>query len=67
MNQYISNKNGNEETDSILISEIANQVNNENFEHLIIVTDGEVDKSKIDKSDILVKKYNFNFLMFQLI
>ena len=67
MNQYISNKNGNEETDSILIAEIANQVNNENFEHLIIVTDGEVDKSKIDKSDILVKKYNFNFLMFQLI
>ena len=61
MNQYINNEEGTEGTDSSKIAEIANEVKNENFEHLIIVTDGQVDTSKIDLSDKLVKEYKLKF------
>ena len=61
MNQYINNEEGTEGTDSSKIAEIANEVKNENFEHLIIVTDGFVPTSTIDKSDKLVKEYKLKF------
>ena len=61
MNQYIIDKKGTKGTDSSLIAEIANQVKHEKFEHLIIITDGQVSTSIIDKSDLLVKQYKLKF------
>ena len=48
-------------TSSSLIAEIANIEKDNNFEHLIIVTDGDVQNDEIDKSDLKFKEYGLNF------
>ena len=48
-------------TNSSLIAEIANIEKNNNFEHLVIVTNGEVTNDEIDKSDSKFKEYNLHF------
>ena len=57
MNKFISNKKGNGGTSSSLIAEIGRIEKNGNFEHLIIVTDGQVSTNDIDTSDNKVKNY----------
>ena len=55
MNTFISNKRGNDnDTLSYNIALIGKEVKNENFQHLIIVTDGEVNSNDIDKCDEIV-------------
>ena len=58
---FINKMEGNGNTYSSLIAEIANSENNNNFEHLIIISDGEVGKNEIDKSDQKFKEYNIKF------
>ena len=48
-------------TSSSLIAEIANKEKNNNFEHLIIITDGDIQNEEIEKSDLKFKKYDLNF------
>ena len=48
-------------TSRSLIVEIANIEKNNNFEHLVIVTNGEVTNDEIDKSDSKFKEYNLHF------
>ena len=61
MDNFIAAQRGYDETCSYLIAEIGKETKNENFEHLIIVTDGEVDFSDIDESDRKVKEYGLNY------
>ena len=61
MDDFIAKEDGDEGTESYLIAEIANETKSGNFEHLIIVTDGEVSKEDIDECDKLVKMYNIQF------
>ena len=61
MDSFIANKYGPDGTESYYIAEIGRVTKNENFEHLIIVTDGQVDESSIDESDRRVKQYDLHF------
>ena len=58
---FINDKDGVKGTSSSLIAEIANIEKKNKFEHLIIVTDGDVKKEEIDKSDKLIKEYDLHF------
>ena len=46
---------------SYYIAEIGKETKNENFEHLIIVTNGSVGYEDIDQSDSLVSKYELKY------
>ena len=59
--QFINDMDGIKGTSSSLIAEIAKKEKNNNFEHLIIITDGDVQSDEIDKSDLKVKEYNLSF------
>jgi hypothetical protein len=61
MDDFISKEYGPDGTYSYYIAEIGRVTKNENFEHLIIVTDGEVDTDDIDKSDKLVPDYELQY------
>ena len=63
MNQYIKDQRGSGGTDSSQIAQLIYQekLKNEKFEHIIIVTDGQVPQNYIDTSDNLVKKYGLKF------
>jgi hypothetical protein len=61
MDSFIENKKGEGGTGSYYIAEIGRENKKENFEHLIIVTDGRVDNGAIDESDRRVKKYDLHF------
>ena len=61
MDIFISKKTGNGGTLSHLIAEIGIITKKENFEHLIIVTDGVVLQKEIDKCDDLVKKNDLQY------
>jgi hypothetical protein len=61
MDDFISKEYGPDGTYSYYIAEIERVTKNENFEHLIIVTDGEVDTDDIDKSDKLVQDYELQY------
>ena len=58
---FINDMDGVKGTSSSLIAEIANIEKNNNFEHLVIVTDGDVTNDEIDKSDLKFKEYNLHF------
>ena len=58
---FIHNKDGEKGTSSSQIAEIANIEKENNFEHLIIVTDGDVKNEEIDKSDQKFKEYDLHF------
>ena len=58
---FINEMDGEKGTCSSLIAEIANIEKDNNFEHLIIVTDGDVQNDEIDKSDLKFKEYGLNF------
>ena len=59
--EFINNKDGEKGTSSSCIAEIANIEKDNKFEHLIIITDGDVKKEEIDKSDQLIKEYDLHF------
>ena len=61
MDSFIAGKKGFGETLSYLIAEIGKETKNENFEHLIIVTDGRVSTNNIDKSDKKVQEYMLQY------
>ena len=62
MNKFINNKEGvGGGTDSYLIAEIGRETKRENFEHLIIVTDGQVGSGDIDESDRRVNNYGLQY------
>ena len=61
MDKFIENKSGPDGTYSYYIAEIGKETKNEKFEHLIIVTDGEVDTDDIDESDKRVKEYGLQY------
>ena len=61
MDDWIKKSRGNEGTDSSLIAKIANETKSDNFQHLLIVTDGDVREWEIDKCDELVKQYDLKF------
>ena len=63
MIQYIKDQRGSGGTDSSQIARLVYQekLKNEKFEHLIIVTDGQVPQSRVDTSDNLVKQYGLKF------
>ena len=61
MDAFIASEYGPDGTYSHYIADIGNQVKNENFEHLIIVTDGCVDTDDIDKSDRKVESYGLQY------
>ena len=63
MNQYIKDQRGSGGTDSSQIAQLIYQekLKNEKFEHLIIVTDGQVPQNYVDTSDNLVKQYGLKF------
>ena len=61
MDIFIEDKKGYGWTSSQLIADIGKEVKDENFEHLIIVTDGGVDSEEIKKCDDKVKEYNLQF------
>ena len=63
MNQYIKDQRGSGGTDSSQIAQLIYQekLKNEKFEHLIIVTDGQVPQNYIDTNDNLVKQYGLKF------
>ena len=61
MNDFINNREGRGGTDSSLIAEIGRITKGENFEHLIIVTDGKVGYNDIDESDKRVKNYGLQY------
>ena len=58
---FINEMDGIKGTKSSLIAEIANIERDNKFEHLIIITDGDVDNKEIDLSDQKVKEYNLHF------
>ena len=61
MDNFISSKNGHDGTTSYYIAEIGRETKNENFQHLIIVTDGKVKTRDIDESDKRVEKYGLQY------
>ena len=61
MDSFIANKKGTDGTSSYYIAEIGRETKNENFEHLIIVTDGNVGPYDIDESDRRVVKYGLKY------
>jgi hypothetical protein len=70
MNRFINEEVGqSSERHSYYIAEIGRETKNENFEHLIIVTNGSVGEDDIDKSDKLVSHYGlkYRFVSFYII
>ena len=70
MNRFINEEVGQSgERHSYYIAEIGRETKNENFEHLIIVTNGSVGYRDINKSDDLVSKYGlkYRFVSFYII
>ena len=61
MDNFISSEYGPDGTTSYYIAEIGRVTKNENFEHLIIVTDGCVSTTDIDESDRRVEKYGLQY------
>ena len=61
MDQFIQGRKGKDGTVSYYIAEIGRETLNENFEHLIIVTDGEVQLKDIDESERRVKNYGLQY------
>jgi hypothetical protein len=61
MDDFISKEDGNEGTYSYLIAEIGKENKDKNFQHLIIVTDGDVSEGEIDECDRLVKEYDLHY------
>ena len=61
MDEFIQNKNGSDLAYSYYIAEIGKETKNENFEHLIIVTDGQVSEGSIDESDKRVQRYGLQY------
>ena len=61
MDRFIADMHGPDGTTSYYIAEIGRATKNENFEHLIIVTDGEVDTDDIDESDRRVQQYGLQY------
>ena len=59
--EFINSMDGEKGTNSSQIAEIAKKEKNNKFEHLIIVTDGDVKKEEVDKSDQKFKEYNLHF------
>ena len=49
MDKFIQGRKGTDGTVSYYIAEIGKETLNENFEHLIIVTDGKVSEGDIDE------------------
>ena len=60
MMEIISNMSGSGGTSSSKIAEILLLESNNNFDHLVIVTDGEVSLNEINKSDDIMKKNRNN-------
>ena len=58
---FINDQDGDKGTSSSLIAQIAYIERENKFEHLIIITDGDVKKEEIDKSDKLIKEFNLRF------
>jgi len=58
---WINQRKANEGTHSELISKIAKQSGNCSNTHLILVTDGQVPQSNVEKSDQLMKEYGITF------
>lgn len=70
MNRFINEEIGQStERHSYYIAEIGRETKNENFEHLIIFTNGGVGTGDIEKSDYLVSKYGlkYRFVSFYII
>ena len=61
MDKFIQNKNGSELAYIYYIAEIGKETKNENFEHLIIVTDGQVSEGSINESDKRVRIYGLQY------
>ena len=61
MDSFIAKKNASDGTISYYIAEIGRETKSENFEHLIIVTDGKVGTNDIDESDKRVQKYDLKY------
>ena len=61
MDSFIAEKRGYDGTQSFYIAEIGRKTKFENFEHLIIVTDGCVSIEDIDESDRKVKNYGLQY------
>ena len=61
MDNFIASRYGPDGTYSYYIAEIGRVTKNENFEHLIIVTDGCVDSYDIDESDRRVQQYGLQY------
>ena len=61
MDSFISSKYGSDDTYSYYIAEIGRETKNENFEHLIIVTDGCVGYNDIDESGRRVASYGLQY------
>ena len=61
MDKFIASEYWPDGTISYYFAEIGRVSKNENFEHLIFVTDGEVDTDDIDESDRRVEKYGLQY------
>ena len=61
MDNFIASEYRPNGTISYYFAEIGRVSKNENFEHLIFVTDGEVDTDDIDESDRRVEKYGLQY------
>ena len=61
LKDFFEEMDGQKGTNSSLIADIAEQEKDNNFEHLIIITDGDVKSEEIDKSDKKFKEYNLHF------
>ena len=61
MDKFIQRKNCTDGTYSYNIAEIGKETLNENFEHLIIVTDGKVSVGDIDECERRVEKYGLKY------
>lgn len=62
MDSFIKSEKGYDRSrHSHYIAEIGKENKNENFEHLIIVTDGRVDYDDIDESDRKVHQYGLKY------
>jgi len=63
MDSFIKSKKGYDiiSGHSHYIEEIGKENKKENFEHLIIVTDGSVDSNEIDESDRKVHEYRLKY------
>ena len=61
INDLIKQGFGKDKTKSSLIAEVSKKEENNNFNHLLITTDGKVDSKEIDLSDKLMKNYKIKF------